>query len=511
MVNESNSIVIVGGGTAGWITAGVIAAQHKGQVSVTLVESPDIPTIGVGEGTWPTMRKTLEQMGISETTFVRQCDASFKQGSLFKDWHSIGHQYYHPFTLPTGYQEINLAPYWLPHKQRMPFAFATSPQAAICEQGLAPKQIGTKEYAFFNNYGYHLDAGKFSELLKQHCVESLAVKHVLANVATITNDASGDIDHLVLDSGETISGKLFVDCTGQHSLLLGKHYNVSYLDQSKYLFNDTAIALQLPYKTEQENIASATISTGQSCGWIWDIGLPTRRGTGLVYSSAHADEQTAMDVLMAYAKERVTEQQFSQLSPRKISIAPGYRKEFWHRNCVAVGMSAGFIEPLEASALALVELSAKMISEQLPKTREAMTIVANRFNKKFEQRWQQIIDFLKLHYVLSERDDSAYWRDHRDPAGIPESLQEQLILWKTQSPYTYDSMYTEELFPSASNQYILYGMDFTTDIDPTSLANVERADRLINENLQRTRQMMAALPTNRELLQQVKAQGFAKI
>lgn len=513
-------IVVVGGGSAGWLVAATIAAEHQvgnddNSLSITLVESPDIPIIGVGEGTWPSMSGTLRKIGVSETKFIRECDVSFKQGSKFISW-SLGNNehYYHPFTLPAAYGEINLAQYW--HKSdENSFANAVCPQGFTCDQFLAPKQLTTPEFAFNLNYGYHLNAGKFAEFLRDHTVNTLGVTHVLANVNQIESKDNGDIESLVLDNDKKIEGDLFIDCTGFASMLLGGHYQIPFKPQHQVLFNDSALAVQVPYPEPEAPIASCTLSTAQDCGWIWDIGLPTRRGVGHVYSSAHAsDEQVEMN-LRRYLAPTVDKSAMDRLSIRKLQFKPGYREKFWHRNCVAVGISAGFIEPLEATALVLVELSAQMISDQLPANREAMDVVARRFNSKFEYRWSRIIEFLKLHYVLSKRCDSEYWRDHCDSSTVPESLREQLVLWSSQSPWRYDSIQLEEMFPSASYQYVLYGMGFDT-APRTALRRMHQAEqvhaaKLFKENRFKAQKFLANLPTNRALLNKLREYEFQKI
>lgn len=195
-------IVIVGGGTAGWITAGTIAKQFENStqdpISVTLVESPNVPTIGVGEGTWPTMRTTLKNMGIFETDFIRECDATFKQGAKFARWVTGADDdfYYHPLELPQGFVSGNLVPHWQQNNEGVSFADAVCSQSHICEQGLAPKQITTPEYASVANYAYHLDAGKFSKFVQKHCVEKLGVKHILADTSTVNTAENGDISSL---------------------------------------------------------------------------------------------------------------------------------------------------------------------------------------------------------------------------------------------------------------------------------------------------------------------------
>jgi tryptophan 7-halogenase len=517
MSDAITQIVIVGGGSAGWLTAGVIAATHRGargdRLQVTLLESPDVGPIGVGEGTWPTMRDTLRRIGVTETDFIRECDVSFKQGSRFDMWVNgdENDRYYHPFVLPQGYTETNLVAGWLRRHASVPFADLVSFQPHLCAHGKAPKQAATPEYAAVANYAYHLDARKFGVFLRKHCVERLGVKHLADHVVGIDSRDNGDIASLSTRANGDVSGNLFVDCTGLQSLLLGQHYDIAFRSQKHVLFNDTALALQIPYPDENSAIASQTIGTAQSNGWVWDIGLPTRRGVGHVYSSSHTSDDAAERELRQYISRTGGPKEIG--TPRKLTFRPGYRDKFWHRNCVAIGLSAGFIEPLEASALALVELSAAMLADQMPATRETMDIVARRFNDTFTYRWERVIDFLKMHYVLTKRTDSAFWRDNARPESIPDRLSEQLTLWHHLPPSRYDFFRVEEVFPSASYQYVLYGMGFRPD--ETSLGRhpdeAERADGYFREAAALTGKMLAALPTNRELIAHIQRNGLHRI
>lgn len=511
-------IVIVGGGSAGWLTAGIIAAQHAtktpGGIQVTLVESPDVNTIGVGEGTWPSMRNTLQTIGISETDFIRECSATFKQGSKFVGWKNgrADDFYYHPFTTPTAYTHSNLAAAWQSHFSHMPFADAMCEQSHICEAGRAPKQIATPEYAGVVNYGYHLDAGKFGQMLQQHCTATLGVKHVLDHVTHINSTANGDIESIATKNSGAIAGDLFIDCSGLSCLLLGQHFQIPFIDKKQFSLNDSALAIQTPYSDEDLAIASPTIATAQEAGWIWDIGLSSRRGTGHVYSCAHMSDEKAEQILRAYIAKSVGEKKAETLSCRKLSIRAGHRQKFWHRNCVAVGMSAGFIEPLEASALALVEMSASMISDEMPVTRAAMTVVEKRFNARFDYRWARVVDFLKLHYVLTQRTDSDYWRDASNPVSTPEHLQELLQLWRYRAPYFNDFIQSEEVFPSASYQYVLYGMGFETQMRGYAKQrdNLSTAIKTIETTLVKAPKYIDNLPTNRELIEHVLKHGMLK-
>jgi tryptophan 7-halogenase len=520
MTKPIKKIVIVGGGAAGWLSAAIIAAelllQKSTGIELVVIESPDIAALGVGEGTWPSMRNTLKKIGVSESDFIRACDASFKQGSKFIGWGLGGDDYYyHPFSMPERFTEINLADYWFEHRAEQSFSDSVCPLGKLSDNFLAPKLITSPEYSGVANYGYHLDAGKFSNFLKKHCLEKLGVTHISANVIAVNEDNCGDIASLATDQHSTLAGDLFIDCTGFSALLIGKHYGVPLRKQRTVLFNDTALAVQVPHVTATAAIASCTVSSAQTSGWVWDIGLPHRRGVGHVYSSAHTTQEQAELELRNYLMRSSSPEEVAQLAVRKINFEPGYREKFWHNNCVAIGVSAGFIEPLEASALVLIELSAQMIAEELPATRAVMNVSAKRFNRKFQYRWEKIIDFLKLHYVLSNRADSPYWLDHRHPDSIPESLQEDLIRWGYRSPWVCDTLHLDEMFPAASYQYVLFGMRQEAQYQnyrprrlPTELA---MAEKLFAENLQKSSILSARLPTNRELLTKLQTLSFQKI
>ena len=505
-----SKIVIVGGGSAGWLTAGLLASQLTGDsnapIDITLVESPDVKTIGVGEGTWPTMRTTLKKIGITEAEFLTCCSASFKQGTKFVAWLSgrEDEYYYHPFSAPAGYGELNLASYWQEQKERVSFVDAVSVQGHLCDRKLAPKQLATPDYAFVANYGYHLDAGQFAGLLQEHCTARLGVRHIRDHVTKINDSETGDIRSLSTASGTDIEGDLFIDCTGLRSLLLGEHYGIPFVSRAGSLFNDAALAVQVPYADSEDPIASQTTSTARPAGWIWDIGLQSRRGVGYTYSSAHTDDEAAFLTLRQYVRA-TRGPAIDTLEPRKIRFEPGHRECFWHRNCVAIGMSAGFLEPLEASALVMVELAGQFIVEECPAKRTDMALVSKRYNKLFRYRWDRIIDFLKLHYLLSQRTDSAFWTDNRKQETIPDSLGERLELWRHRAPWLNDFPYQEEIFSAASYQYVLYGMGFDTRVRKNArhLAHSNAAQRFFVENQQAANRNIAGLPANRVLLNNI--------
>ncbi len=505
MERPVRNLVIVGGGTAGWLAACRIGARRRldaaDPISVTLIEAPDIPTIGVGEGTWPTMRKTLEQIGIDEADFLLACDASLKQGSRFDGWVTgePSDRYLHPFAPPAPVAPDDLIAAWL-EQPDLPFARAVSPQQHICDLGLAPKQKGMPSYAGALNYGYHLDAGKLAALLARHATTRLGVRHIRDQVTRITATDNGDIATVETRSHGAIAGDLFIDCTGHASLLLGGHFGINFVDRSPVLFNDRALAVQVPVDQQASAIASQTISTAHAAGWIWDIGLPTRRGVGCVYASSHLSDEQAAETLAAYVAATSPQVDASALGFRALSFRSGHRERFWHRNCLAIGLSAGFLEPLEASAIVLIELSLDALLAGFPADRALMDIHAGRFNQLFRYRWDRIIDFLKLHYVLSQR-PQPYWQDHRAEASIPQGLRDLLQIWQYQAPSDRDFAAAGEIFPAASYQYILYGMGHSPSANsPFQGGDLAEARKALEMVRQKARVLASGLPSNRAYL-----------
>jgi len=514
-MNHKNRIVIVGGGTAGWLSAAKLAkelaANQPNGVQVTLLESSDIPTVGVGEGTWPTMRKTLASIGIDEAEFIKETDASFKQATQFVNWKSdpirTNNTYYHLFSSVSDSAQFNLAPYWLLGDKHTSYAQAVSAQDILCDKGLAPKLITNKPYEGIQNYAYHLDAGKFATLLKRHCIEKLGVKHLIGNVVQVNTDEEGAIASLVTDTQGMLAADLYVDCTGFKSLLLGQALGVKFNSIADTLFVDNAIAIQMPYENDEADIASATLSTAQQAGWIWDIGLQSRRGTGHVYSSEFISHDEAEHTLRQYLGPKATD-----LPAKHIKMNCGYREKFWHKNCVAIGLSAAFVEPLEASAIFLIEASANMVAELFPINKALMQASAQTFNDSFNYRWRKTIDFIKLHYVLSNR-SAPFWQANKRPESIPSSLSEMLNQWQHRPISKYDFAHVFEPFPQESYQYVLYGMGYHPDLamSQSRYANLDTAENLFGQVSQMRSNFEKHLTTNRALLNKVKKYGFQKL
>lgn len=504
MTGTVRQVAIVGGGTAGWLSACMLAARRP-DLQITLVESPDIPTIGVGEGTWPTMRDTLSAIGITESEFLACCDASFKQGSRFDGWvtGAEGDSYLHPFTPPPAGNMRDLLAAWQAEEGQPDFAAAMTPQAAACADGLAPRQRAMPPYAGALNYGYHLDAGKFAALLARQATTRLGVTLRSATVEGVDGADNGDVAALRLDDGSTLSADLFIDCTGHAALLIGGHCGVEWIDLSHISFNDRALALQVPVQSASA-IAAQTVGTAHRAGWLWDIALPARRGIGCVYASRFLSDAGAEEILFDYVREHLPQADLAALTPRKLAFRTGHRARFWQGNCLAIGLSAGFIEPLEASAIVLIELSLRALTENFPASRAAMDLHAERFNALFRYRWERITEFLKLHYVLSRRDE-PYWQAQRDPATVPPRLAQNLALWRDQPPSSWDFPQVDEIFSAASQHYVLYGMGYP--VPPANGMVTDGARAQLAEVRERARVLRAALPTNRAYLDAARAQA----
>ncbi|MDG2391937.1 MAG: tryptophan 7-halogenase [Thalassotalea sp.] len=513
---QIRNIVIVGGGSAGWLVANHLATKlplSNSGINITLIESPDIPTIGVGEGTVPMMRQSLKHFGIAEAELIQRCDATFKQGIKFVDWHTNPtpkeSYYHHIFDYP-NINNIDLTPYWLSQSapSRSSFVDSVSLQGKVCDANLAPKLITTSEYQGVTEYAYHLDAGKFAQLLQENATQKLDVQHVMANVVSINSHSNGHIKSVTTDCCGEFNGDLFIDCSGFKSLLLGDHLGVGFIDKKHQLFTDTALAVQVPYANEHDEIPSYTKSTALQSGWIWDIGLQSRRGTGYVYSSAHTNDEQAEKDFRHYLGPET-----DHLAIRKIDMRIGYREKFWDKNCVAIGLSQGFVEPLEATGLLMFDMAAKMLAEQFPTVQAEVPLIAAKFNKRMQISWDSVIEFIKLHYCLSKRTDSDFWHDNRQASSIPENLKQRLLGWQYQPPQSYDFESRYEIFNLENYLYVLYGMQFETHPDnfKHQLNKHNCANKRFAEIKQITTVALDKLPAHRELINKINKFGLSKV
>lgn len=467
------TILIVGGGAAGWLTAAYLArtlgTEAEGGPRITLLESPDIGIVGVGEGTFPTIRTLLRDIGIDEAEFMRESHATFKQGIRFEDWETTPNDgdsryFVHPFEAPySGREDLNLTPYWLSQDSgsRPAFADAVTFQTQVAQAGLAPKRLHQGHYAGPLNYAYHLDARRFADLLSRHA-RGLGVHHLTGTVNAVALDAEGAIAHVATAEHGDLTGDLYLDCTGFRAELIGKALQTPFRPIADILFTDRAVTCHAAYPRADYPLESCTVSAAREAGWIWDIGLATRRGVGYVYSSRHSDDRRAEEVLRDYIAR--TGGNADAIETRMIPFEAGYRTQHWVKNCVAVGLSAGFLEPLEATGMVLIETAISKIAEFFPH-HGPVDASAHLFNDQMTRRYDAIIGFIKLHYCLTKRSE-PFWRDNVQPDTVPDRLHGLLDLWKFRPPARSDFILDYESFAFFNYQYILYGMNYATTAPP---------------------------------------------
>lgn len=498
------NIVIVGGGTAGWLTAGLLASRRHPDgahcFSVTLIEPPNLPPIGVGEGSWPTMRATLKAIGVKERDFLHACNASFKQGSKFVGWARGGsEQYYHPFDPPLKADNLSAYELWRQHNAPDTFSRFSNRQEYVCEDELAPKLATSPGYAGVLNYGYHFDSFGLSKFLKDHCEKTLAVRTIPDLMTTAIQRENGDVEGIETREHGTISGDFFVDCTGFRALLMKGLLGVGTISLSDILPANRAVTAQIPY-SDETSIQSTTVATAQTAGWIWDVSLATRRGVGYVHSSECISTDQAAATLLAYLSTK--ESDASDISLRELTFSAGHLEKFWVGNCVGIGLAGGFIEPLEASSIMLTEISARALCAGLTESRQRPAKGADTFNEKITGHWKEIVDFLKLHYVLSERSE-PFWQNNKLAASIPTSLQEKLADWQCNGVRSIGPGSANALFPLESYQYVWHGMlgrIGRANAQMTTRAGQAQTAQIVEQYQTQTKRLLARLPTNGELI-----------
>ncbi|WAJ71918.1 tryptophan halogenase family protein [Catenovulum adriaticum] len=408
-------IVILGGGTAGWMTAAALSRTLKSDFyQVVLVESAQIGTVGVGEATIPHIREFNTMLGINEVEFMRATDATFKLAIRFKGWGADNADYFHPFSdYATELQNIQVQHLLLATQKQQKIEldkYSIASMAAKSFRFCLPEQ---QPPGLLNNYSYayHLNATKYATFLRSYS-EKNGVKHIEGNLKSVELAIDSSIKALQLEDGRQVTGDFFIDCSGFNALLLGKTLQVEYKDWSEWLKCDRAIAM--PSKIT-ENMPPYTQSTAHSCGWMWSIPLQNRTGNGIVYSSKHLTDNKAADLLCQHL-------QIPKVSEFKtIKFKAGMRKQCWQKNCVAIGLSSGFLEPLESTSIYLIQVAIMRLLELLPSKNDFM-YAQQEFNRLLKREYIRVRDFIILHYWLNERNE-PFWQSCRKMQ-LPTSLEE---------------------------------------------------------------------------------------
>jgi tryptophan halogenase len=439
-------IVIVGGGTAGWMAAAAFARFLETGWSIALVESEAIGTVGVGEATIPQIRLFNGALGLDENEFLRETQGSIKLGIQFVDWARLGHSYMHGFgAVGRDLGLVQFHHYW----RRAQALGLAEDLGAYCpnivaslanrfERDSGPAGVTRQPIP----YAFHFDAGLYAAYLRRKAEARGVVRHE-GRISRVELAAGGDIHAVHLDDGRAIEGDLFLDCSGFRGLLIGEALGVPYVDWTDWLPCDRALAVPCE---RVEPITPYTRSTARAAGWQWRIPLQHRTGNGLVYCSAHlSDDEAAFQLLTHLDGQPLAE-------PRRLGFTTGRRAAFWHRNCVALGLAGGFLEPLESTSIHMVQSAIERVLAFLPTTEPDPRAIAE-YNRQTTFEMERIRDFIILHYKATARDDSAFWR-HCAAMPVPDSLQTRIDLFREAGRIFRDG---NELFTEVGWVQVLLG------------------------------------------------------
>ncbi len=457
--NKIFKIIILGGGTAGWMSA--ISLQHKWKdknISITLIESPDIGIVGVGEGSTPSLKNFFDDVEIEESEWMKECNATYKVGIRFDGWSSEPgfESYRHPFpTQLDAFSSNGFAQHC--YLRRSSIDINSHPdqfflQSYLAEKSMSP--IAGYSFPFTNFYGYHFDSGMLGQYLAKVAV-ARGVSHLQEKVVDVKLKDNGEIESLIFDNQNEIEADFFIDCSGVSGYLIQKTLNVPFHSYKDNLFNDSAVVL--PTKTSSP-LRSETISTALKNGWAWDIPLTNRTGNGYVYSSQYCNSDQAETEL----REKLGLLD-SDVEARHLKMNVGRVDKHWSKNCLAIGLSQGFIEPLEATALHIVQAS---ILEFILNFEEGDFTNKNqdKYNQIINSRFEGVRDYIVAHYRINSRNDTPYWKDNANNQHLSESLIRLLNAWTGGLKHDIDEEIKQQdigkYFPLDSWRILLAGYGF---------------------------------------------------
>jgi tryptophan halogenase len=412
--NPVRRVVIAGGGTAGWMAAAALSRTLGKYLDITLVESDDIGTVGVGEATIPTLLTFHRLIDVNEQEFMAASRATFKLGIQFENWRSVGHRYFHSFgTTGRDHWSAGFQHFWLKGRERG----LASDYGDYCLELTAAMQNKFAQLPNSGiNYAYHIDSTRYARFLRRFS-EGYGLRRVEGMIEHVAMADNGDIKALVLKDGTRIEGDLFIDCTGFRALLIGTALGVPYEDWSDLLLADSAYAVQT--KSVGQAIPYTRSIAGDAC-WQWRIPLQHRGGNGIVFASRYMDKDVALKTLMDTIEGEPTTE------PRLIHFKPGQRKRSWERNCVALGLASGFLEPLESTNIHLIQRGITRLLQAFPEVVNQIEI--DEYNLRMREDLEHVRDFVVLHYHVTDRRDTEFWRECAE-MNVPSSLRHVIDLF----------------------------------------------------------------------------------
>ncbi len=495
MNKQVNSIVIVGGGTAGWMTAAALSKHFQNtHISIKLVESSQLGTIGVGEATIPTLRRFYTNLGFTDIDVIRATNATCKLGIEFRDWYCSGSSFIHPFGLfGQNANDIPFHHYWLKLRQLgdntdladYSLGVNLAKQNKFCFPAPKPKS----SLQIFD-WALHFDASAFAALMRDFSVRNNV--EVIDNKITqvVVNTEDGSIESLLFENAETLQADLYIDCSGFKGLLIEQALNTGYENWDHWLVCDKAVAIQ----SESVDLPIVrTISQAKIAGWQWRIPLQHRQGNGYVYCSQYlSDEEATQSLLMDVEGKTIGE-------PRNFSFIPGRRKQVWNKNCVAIGLSAGFLEPLESTSIALIETAINRLTLTFSSSAASYGINdINRFNEVTQMEYERVRDFIILHYKINQREGLPLW-DYCRSMPIPEELENKMKLFKNKGKL---ERYPWEIFGADSWLAIYSGFNYLPDSYDINVDNIQTSlvESRLTEMRHSINRLVESIPEHSEFL-----------
>ncbi|NJM20397.1 MAG: tryptophan 7-halogenase [Richelia sp. RM2_1_2] len=467
------NLIIVGGGSTGWIAAAYLTKALQGSVNITLIESDAIGTLGVGEGTVPSIKpEFFDFLEIPEEEWMPRCNATYKMGVKFVNWgypstKNDKDSFYHVFGESQELDGIPLTHYWLRKRfggYEIPMSYACYPSPALCDAYKSPKYSDGRTAV---NYSYHFDAGLVGEFLKSWATKR-GVRRIVDRIVDVILDTSGNIESLTTEKCCNYKADLYLDCSGFGGILINKALKEPFISYSDSLLCDSAVTIRIPKNNKNEKLQGYTTATALSSGWVWEVPVWGRLGAGYVYSqnfkTAENAEKELRDFLGADAKN---------LPAKHLKMRVGRTQRAWVNNCISLGLSCGFIEPLEATGIYTIYSALHYLVKYFP-DKSMNPGLRNKYNERIAYMFDDIRDFIVMHYCMTSREDTPFWKANKFDLVIPDSLQKLLEVYRSGAPvnmpYTSDSFYNQvfeagfDRFWTNSNYLaILTGMNVLPD------------------------------------------------
>jgi tryptophan 6-halogenase len=523
-------VVILGGGTAGWMTASYLGKALGAGVRITVLEAPAIPRIGVGEATIPNLQTAFfDFLGIEEDEWMRECNASFKMAIRFINWRTAGEgspqprphngrddHFYHIFGQLPLHERLPLSHYWYARTRQGtatdPFDYSCYKEPPIMDGKRAPRWLDGRRAT---NYAWHFDAHLVADFLRRFATQRQGVRHIEGVMEEALLDERGYITALRTRDGEVLSGDLFVDCSGFRGLLINQAMGEPFIDMSDYLLCDSAVATAVPHDDDAHGVEPYTSSIAMKAGWTWKIPMLTRFGSGYVYSSQFASpDEAATDFCRLWGLDP------ERTNLNRIRFRVGRNRRAWVKNCVSIGLASCFVEPLESTGIYFIYAAIYQLAKHFP-DRAFDPILLDRFNREVETMFDDTRDFIQAHFYFSPRVDTPFWKANKE-LNLSGAISEKVAMYRAGLPINwapadadgYYHNFEEEFrnFWTNSNYYcVLAGLGHLPEKVLPALVHREEAQRgadaVFDDVRRRQRELLETLPTNVEFLRQLHGRG----